>query len=132
LTPVIDCNATVDNTESWRKFEFVPGLTARRMLWLRNLYLPQESWKSDARSTPLNYSNQSFRLCPPAYIFVAELDVLADEARKYNDKLKSNGVKTVLKEYKGAIHSTLVMTKYLEYGRRIKREIGECLIEAFK
>ena len=57
--------------------------------------------------------DELFRKSPPAWIGVAELDILRDEGIAYGEKLKAAGVAAEVKVYKGAPHPIMAMDGYV-------------------
>lgn len=81
------------------------------MLWFRNNYLPnadQEMLKKWDVS-PFFAPDDLLRKVPPAWIGVAELDILREEGEKYGERLKENGVPVEIVVYKGAPHPIMAM-----------------------
>lgn len=79
------------------------------MTWFKNNYLPNKEDWSKWDASPLFAPDELFRKSPPAWIGVAQLDVLRDEGIAYSEKLKENGVEVELAIYKGAPHPIMAM-----------------------
>lgn len=79
------------------------------MLWFRNNYTPNEKDWTKWDNSPIFAPEESFKKAPPAWIGVAELDILRDEGLAYADKLRNAGVNVEVKIYKGAPHPIMAM-----------------------
>lgn len=97
VVPVTDNTADVSNNVSYKENENTAALPAIKMLWYRNHYLPNTSDWSNPEASPLYYPESNFSKLPPAYIAVAELDVLRSEGEAYAEKLRNAGVPVQLK-----------------------------------
>lgn len=107
VLPVIDNTAT-DSTV-WASNANAAWLSPSRMLWYRNMYLPnKEDWKKWDVSPNLA-SNELLRKSPKTWIAVSELDILCDEAKMYGEQLELLGVETTINVYKGSTHSLLIL-----------------------
>lgn len=111
VVPVADNTASPSGEpySSWKESANVPSLTPAKMLWYRNNYSPHpEDWKKWDNS-PIFAPEESFMRAPPAWIGVAELDILRDEGLAYAEKLKKAGVPVEVKIYAGAPHPIMAM-----------------------
>lgn len=79
------------------------------MLWFKHNYSPNEADWTKWDNSPLFAPDESFKKVPPAWIGVAELDILRDEGIAYAEKLSKAGVPVDLKVYKGAPHPIMAM-----------------------
>lgn len=122
VVPVTDNTAYPDNTPSWKENEFTPQLPAEKMLWYRQLYLPNEEDYTNPEASPLFYPDESFAKVPPALLCVAACDILRSEAEAYNVKLKKNGVKSDIIIYPGVPHPVMAMDAVLEKGRQLIKD----------
>jgi acetyl esterase/lipase len=132
LVPVVDNTALPSNTASWSENEFVPALPAKKMMWYRHHYLPDEKTWGEPEASPLLYGEEEGRWgkLPKALVVVGELDVLRSEGEKYSEKLERNGVKADLKIMKGMPHPFLAMDGALQQGRDAITFMVEALKEA--
>ncbi|KAA8647598.1 hypothetical protein EYZ11_004944 [Aspergillus tanneri] len=128
--PVTDNTATVDNNESYRRYEHTPALPAPKMLWYRNHYLPNEADRTHPEASPLFYQGDWSQL-PRALVMVGELDVLRTEGEQYAEKLKNTGVPVDLQVMKGMPHPFLAMDGVLEEGKRSITLMCDLLKEVF-
>ncbi|KAI9041666.1 alpha/beta hydrolase [Aspergillus affinis] len=128
--PVADNTATVENNESYRRYERTPALPAPKMLWYRNHYLPDEADWANPEASPLFYRGDWSQL-PRALVMVGELDVLRTEGEQYADKLKKAGVQVDLQVMKGMPHPFLAMDGVLQEGKRSITLMCDLLKEVF-
>ncbi|KAG0684607.1 hypothetical protein C6P40_002295 [Pichia californica] len=132
VVPVTDNTATGETQISWSENQNTPQLPASKMLWYRKIYLPEEGETlSDPESSPLFYSDESFKNVPPAFIAAAECDVLRSEAEAYDAKLRKNGVQSTIHIYKGVPHTAMVMNERLTQGANLVRDTTNAIKEAF-
>ena len=111
LVPVIDNTADPAGEKyvSWRECANTVALVPGFMLWFRDCYLPHEADRAKWDNSPIFAPDEAFKFAPPAWIGVAELDVLRDEGIVYGEKLQSFGVPVETKIYKGAPHPIMAM-----------------------
>jgi acetyl esterase len=69
---------------------------------------------------------------PPAHVLTAGYDPLADEGRAYAERLVSEGVKTVFKEYPDMVHGFLLMGGVLETANQAVSDCCAALRGAFE
>jgi len=93
--------------------------------WYKKQYIPQDQDAMDPRISPL-YAHD-FSSLPPALIITAEYDPMRDEGETYAQKLKSAGVPTELKRYKGMVHGFFQMEGILDETRLAINHVGETL-----
>ena len=111
VVPVTDNTASPTNTQypSWQECANTVALVPKKMLWFKNNYSPNpEDWTKWDNS-PIFAPEETFKKAPPAWIGVAELDILRDEGLAYGEKLKGAGVAVETKVYKGAPHPIMAM-----------------------
>ena len=102
--PVTDNTATVDTNKTWKSAEFTPALSAVKMMWYRNHYLPDPKTWSDTEASPLLFPAEKFAELPPAQILVGELDVLRHEGEEFARKLSEAGVRADVEVMQGMPH----------------------------
>ena len=100
LYPVTDLSY---DTASYLLFEKGFGLDRDVMKWFGDYYINDEQDAFNPLVAPLKM--QDFSSLPPACIFVAENDVLRDEALQYAERLKAAEVKTEVTLMEGIVHS---------------------------
>lgn len=110
--PVADCDM---DTPSYR--EHAEGFFVSRadMQWFYGHYAPAEQW-SDPRISPLRAKD--LRGAAPAWIAVAEHDVLHDEAIAYARRLGDAGVPVRLRRFEGMGHGFARMMNYIDTADR--------------
>ncbi|CAH2356082.1 hypothetical protein CLIB1423_52S00100 [[Candida] railenensis] len=132
VVPVTDNTATPQTLPSWKENEFAPQLPAEKMLWYRELYLPNGGEDlTNPESSPLFYPDDSFEGLPAAFIAAGQCDVLRSDAELYADKLQKNGVPTKLVVYKGMPHTVMVMDDVLQQGKDLMKDLTSAVRNAF-
>jgi acetyl esterase/lipase len=101
LWPVADADFS---RESYTKFAQERFLTTPLMQWMWDNYLPDLNQRKNKYAAPAQASLDELKGLPPAYIQVAENDILHDEGVAYARKLDEAGVPTTILEFKGFIH----------------------------
>jgi acetyl esterase len=91
------------NTESYHKFATGRFLTRNMMIWFWDNY-SKESDRNDIYASPLKASPEQLKGLPPAFVQVAENDVLRDEGEAYARKMDEAGVPVTLNRIQGMVH----------------------------
>lgn len=88
IVPVTDNTASEsgDVYPSWAENAKTVGLTYDRMLWFRNLYLPEGADRTKWDNSPIFAPDETFATVPNAWIGVGECDILRDEGVFYGEK----------------------------------------------
>lgn len=86
-----------------------PWLTPDRMNWFKEKYLPNEADWTKWDASPLFAPDDLIAKLPPAWVGVAELDILKEEGVQYAEKLRKAGVNVEVAVYKGAPHPVMAM-----------------------
>ncbi|KAJ8495649.1 hypothetical protein ONZ51_g1622 [Trametes cubensis] len=134
VVPVVDNTADTENGRylSWKENANTVSLVPAKMLWFRNNYSPNKEDWTKWDNSPIFAPEESFKKAPPAWIAVAELDILRDEGIAYGEKLKQAGVSAEVKVYKGAPHPIMAMDgNALEIGKQLVADAGAALAKAF-
>ncbi|KIW98072.1 uncharacterized protein Z519_01656 [Cladophialophora bantiana CBS 173.52] len=131
VVPVTDNTATPYSSPSWKAFEFTAHLPAKKMLWYRHHYLPNQADWSHREASPLLAPDEVFELLPPSYIIVGELDVLRHDGEEYARRLRACGVEVRLTVMEGMPHPFLAMDAVLEAGRTAIANICDELLSVF-
>ncbi|OAP57468.1 hypothetical protein AYL99_08206 [Fonsecaea erecta] len=131
VVPVTDNTATPFSSPSWQAYEFTAHLPAKKMLWYRHHYLPNPADRAHREASPLLASDDVFARLAPAYIIVAELDVLRHDGEEYARRLRANGVAARVTLMEGMPHPFLAMDSVLEAGRTAIRNICDELTRVF-
>jgi acetyl esterase len=104
--PVTDARLDTPSRE-----EFASGyhLTARAMEWFWDAYVPDAGRRSEITASPNQAAVDQLRGLPPAFIAVAEADLLRDEGEAYAAKLRTAGVALTTVRYDGTIHDFMML-----------------------
>lgn len=97
--PVVDAAM---NRPSYARYAKGHLLSADTMRFFWESYVPDWTKRSEPEAAPLHAT--SLRGVAPAYVLLAQCDVLRDEGRAYVEKLEGDGVETVLDEVPGTVH----------------------------
>lgn len=108
IYPVADCDFT---TASYQLPEEDLFLSRADMQWFYRHYAPEALW-SDPRISPLRAT--SLKGAAPAWIAVAEYDVLRDEAVAYAERLATAGIPVELHRYAGMGHGFVRMMNLVD------------------
>ncbi|MGX7694259.1 alpha/beta hydrolase [Gordonia polyisoprenivorans] len=113
LYPVTDMTRSGGSRE-----EFATGyfLTAERIEWFTERYVPAGAPRSDPRISPLLAHDLTG--LPPAHVVVAGFDPLRDEGIAYADALSGAGVRTSLQRESGMIHGFVNMLGFSPAARQ--------------
>lgn len=99
IYPTIEPDFT---SRSQVEFAASPGLTGADMRWFWQQFLGGSFDCRDYRASPAKAA--SLQGLPPAYVLVAELDLLRDEGERYAAQLDEAGVRTQLVRALGMTH----------------------------
>jgi acetyl esterase len=117
------------DTESHRLYAAGPGLTAGRLAWFWDQYLPGGKGEDDPRAVPWLCRLEGL---PPLSLFIAECDILADDTWDLADRLKEAGVPFTLDVFENATHGFIALSRLYApaadamavIGRRIAETLG--------
>lgn len=123
VVPVVDNTAQVEDSRypSWKENHRTVSLVAPKMLWFRHNWTPDPADHTKWDNSPIFAPEELFKKSPPAWIAVAELDILRDEGIAYGEKLKKAGVAADVKVYVGAPHPIMAMDGWVLPFRFFKR-----------
>jgi acetyl esterase/lipase len=111
--------------------ENAPLLPPHIILWFRKHYLPnEEDWKGYDAS-PILAPDELFRKAPPAWIAVAEVDVVRDEGIAYAERLRKFGIPAEAKVYPGMPHIFPLLDGLLTAGAEAVTDAVVALDKAF-
>lgn len=96
------CTSGGQDTASHHRYASGHLLEADTLQWMYANYLRDDDDRKDWRFAPLQTAD--LRGLPPAFIGLAEHDVLLDEGLMYADRLKGAGVPVRTTVYEGMIH----------------------------
>lgn len=123
IYPVADCDFT---TASYQLPEGDLFLSRADMQWFYRHYAPEALW-SDPRISPLRATN--LEGTAPAWIAVAEYDVLRDEAVAYAERLAAAEVPVELHRYAGMGHGFVRMMNLVETADRALDDAARAIRE---
>ena len=101
MWPVTDANF---ETASYNQFATQRFLTKKMMQWFWDNYTTDPNERKQIYASPLQATVNQLKGLPPAFILVAENDVLRDEGEAYARKLDEAGVPVKSVRYNGMIH----------------------------
>jgi acetyl esterase/lipase len=107
IVPVTDNTASTETR--WASNRDTVWLSPDRMNWFKHNYLPSEDDWSKWDVSPIFATREMLEGLPPAWIAVAELDILSDEGIAFGERLREAGVATEIEVYKGAPHPIMAM-----------------------
>ena len=99
---IYPCNEIKMQYPSATEFGEGFGLTTKTMRWFWEKYLPNKDHHSNPYAVPA--SSTDLKGVAPAIVIAAQFDPLTDDTRQYYQKLVSNSVPAIYKEYAGQIH----------------------------
>ena len=132
IVPTCDNTASASSKyASWADNKAAAFTTPALMAWFKNNYLPnKEDWEK-WEASPINAPDELFKKAPPAWIGVAELDVLRDEGLGYAEKLRKHGVQVETKVYEGMPHYFAPLDGTLKKGAECVSDAAAALAKAF-
>lgn len=119
IVPVVDNTAQPDG-ERWSvNGPVTPGLTPMRMLWYRNMWLntpaDAENWDASIDRAP----PELIARLPPAFVAIADQDLLAPEGEQFADLMTAAGVPVEKKIYEGCTHALLAYSRRMDKSREL-------------
>ena len=106
-----------------------PFLTRESMIYYISAYLPGDVDLSNPEAIPMRV--KSTRGLAPAYILIADHDVLRDEAVEYGRRLVEGGVPTTVREWPGTIHGFIRAQDLSAVSRQALDDLVKYLTTAF-
>lgn len=103
MYPVTDC---ARESASYERYATGHVLSRETMRYFRRSFVPVEAQRDHPDASPLRAP--PIVTCP-AYVLLAECDVLVDEGRAYAKKLADEGTPVVLDEVPGVLHAFFSM-----------------------
>jgi acetyl esterase len=107
---------------SMRELADGPMLTARDIVWFKDLYLGTDPATDTADAVPMLATDLSG--LPPAIVVSAGVDPLRDSAEAYADRLGTAGVAVTLLRYPGVGHGFMAAAAVISPGRTAFADIG--------
>ncbi|MCZ4548372.1 alpha/beta hydrolase [Gordonia rubripertincta] len=111
LCPALDATMGSDSIERYGEGPF---LTRKALQWSYDLYVPNAGDRQSPLASPV--LARSLEGSPPAIIISAQVDPVADDARRYSAKLTAAGVSVHSEEYPGMPHSFVLLAGVLDKG----------------
>lgn len=111
VCPALDATMSSGSVD---RYHGGPILTREALAWSYDQYIPGTDDRRSARASPLFEENLAD--APPAIIISAQIDPVADDARRYAAALAAAGVAVDTHEYAGMPHSFVLLTGVLEDG----------------
>jgi acetyl esterase len=99
--PIVDANFDRYTYQRFGKDRF---LTTPLMKWMYDQYTTDPQERKQIYASPINATTEQLKGLPPAFIHVAEADVLREEGEEYGRKLDAAGVPVTTMRYQGTIH----------------------------
>lgn len=115
-------------TDSYNQFASGFGLTKANMQWFWDQFLGGN--EPDWRAAPT--MAESHADLPPAFVVVAEYDVLRDEGLAYAEQLRDAGVDVVVKRYAGMLHGFIHFAGVFETGIAATEEVSDVIRQALQ
>jgi acetyl esterase len=115
--------------ESARLYASGYSLEKKSLDWCYGQYVPPGADLKDARLSPLLAGDCSG--LPPAYVMLAECDMLHDEGLAYADKLRAADVPVTVADYPGLIHGFTMLQSVLPQAHEALTKAATALREVF-
>lgn len=116
-------------TASFKNFARDTLLSAELMKWFDQHAMGTEPLAPAWHREPLHADDH--RGLAPAWIGLAECDVLTDEGHLYAQKLRDAGVPVQLREWPGVIHDFINMGRFLPEAQVLHSEMAAAVKQAF-
>ncbi|MFE3960450.1 alpha/beta hydrolase [Nocardia sp. NPDC059091] len=127
VNPASDLAGSFDDYASISRYADSPTLSLPKLNLFRQLAVPPGS---DPRAVSPLYADDLGGLAP-ALVVVPILDPLADQGRRYAERLRESGTPAQLSEYPGATHAFITMPGLVPQARAARAEITRFLRDHF-
>lgn len=127
LCPALDATMSSGSVE---RYHAGPLLTRDVLAWSYDQYVPNADDRPSAQVSPL--FEETLAGAPPAIIISAQIDPVADDARRYAEALATAGVAVKAREYAGMPHSFMLLAGVLEDGDQALTTFANGLAELVK
>ena len=124
------CTSAWQDFESHRRYAQGYLLEAATLQWMFGNYLRNEADRNNWRFAPLKAPDLSG--LAPAFIALAEYDLLVDEGIAYANRLKAAGVTTHLKIYPGMVHDFARLSNIVSTAEEVRQDMANALAAAFR
>jgi len=104
-------NLSDTGTGSYHQFGSGFWVPEELMQWYINHYLENKEHVTHPYVSPL--LAEDLTGLPPAFLVIAEFDILKDEAESYGKRLRDAGVRVEVKTYPGQIHDFVIFGKVM-------------------
>ena len=125
--PCVDVTPTAFDYDSVTRYAESPTLTMTQMQFWRGLAVPPGT---DPRPLSPLYADDLSGLAP-ALVVVPTHDPMADQGRRYAERLLEEGTPVRVSEYRGATHAFLSMPGVVPQAKRARAEIVEFVRDRF-
>lgn len=128
---------SVDNSDGKEKYGTMQslintvGLEIKDMVWFGPKYFSTPELRNELQASPINHPESSFSELPPAFVMVAEMDILSGEAIAYHEKLQKNGSPSELKIYKGCPHTFIGFYGFMDKAKEAVADMSDRLSVTF-
>ena len=122
IYPCVDTDYT---RESYRDHETGYGLEAVGMKWCWDAYIP-EAERANQYAVPMKADR--FNGVAPAFVALAEHDILRDEGVAYGEKLANAGISVTIKEWPGMVHGFFGHGRYVDAAYEIRSWISAQIV----
>jgi acetyl esterase/lipase len=127
LCPALDATMSSGSVD---RYHAGPFLTREGLAWSYDQYVPDADDRRSARVSPL--FEETLADAPPSIIISAQIDPVADDARRYAEALAAAGVAVETHEYAGMPHSFVLLAGVLEDGDHALTTLADGLAELLK
>jgi acetyl esterase len=127
LCPALDATMSSGSVD---RYPAGPLLTRDVLAWAYNQYAPNADDRRSAQVSPL--LEETLAAAPPAIIISAQIDPVADDARRYTEALATAGVAVKAREYTGMPHSFMLFAGVLEDGEHALTTFANGMAELVK
>ncbi|KAL8283263.1 hypothetical protein RQP46_006041 [Phenoliferia psychrophenolica] len=118
---------TWDKYPSWTENAYAPLLSINKMMWYRNLYVPNEYQRLDWHASPMLAPSNFWASQPPTWVGVVDTDLLRDEGIAFHEAVTAAGVPSTLSIYVGIAHPSIGQSKALKEGKRFQDDCIEAI-----
>lgn len=129
LVPSLDNSNGKQKYGTIEKLYNTTGLEIKDMVWFGAKYFPNPEMREHVKASPIKYDD--FTGLPPAFILVAEMDMLSGEAIAYHEKLQKNGIHSQLKVYEGCPHTFIGFSRFMKKAKEAVKDMSNSLASTF-
>ncbi|MGW4354267.1 alpha/beta hydrolase [Nocardia sp. NPDC004582] len=122
INPACDLTDTMVDYPTMTRYAETPTLNLARLRLFRRLAVPPGA---DPRPVSPLYADLTGQ--PPALVVIPTLDPLADQGRRYADRLREFGIPVQVSEYPGATHAFIAMPGLVPQATAARADITDFL-----